>query len=362
MKKIVLVNALANCAGTEMHILHIVNSLKQDFDFNLIVGEKGFLTEKLTEIGIQSHIIPSLNKDEILKKINELKADLIHFHDVNLALALAGDLKNQVPSILTTHLWDIDPAAKSLKTRIKASIQAIQLSQNLSKIICVTEYYQKLASNIPFFDKSKLVTIHNGVPDYEADIPILKKQINSNNTVKILMVARFGKQKNQELLIKSFIKIRDKVVGIKPQLIFVGHGHDEREKKCKELAKKYLPDDEVQFLGKVHPVDPLLREADVFALITNYEAFPISTLEAMRAELPIIASNKCGLPEQIENGVNGFLVENNEQSIGEALLQLINNREMRESMGQKCRDQYKHFFTDQNTAQKVKSIYYDLTE
>ena len=64
--------------------------------------------------------------------------------------------------------------------------------------------------------------------------------------------------------------------------------------------------------------------ADIFILPSQYETFPIVVLEAMACELPIVATNVGGIPMQIENNVNGFLVElNNTEQLKDTLLKLL---------------------------------------
>ena len=65
----------------------------------------------------------------------------------------------------------------------------------------------------------------------------------------------------------------------------------------------------VEFTGKRNDIPLVLASADVFVLASKNELMPISILEALRAGLPVIASRVGGIPEVIENGVTGLLVE-----------------------------------------------------
>jgi glycosyltransferase involved in cell wall biosynthesis len=77
-----------------------------------------------------------------------------------------------------------------------------------------------------------------------------------------------------------------------------------------------------------------LEDCDIFVYPSHREGMPMAVLEAMASGLPIVASNVGGLPDLIQDGKNGFLVEsNNPEQLASAIHKLIGGREMRKSMG-----------------------------
>ena len=78
------------------------------------------------------------------------------------------------------------------------------------------------------------------------------------------------------------------------------------------------------------------------------EAFGLVAVEAMEYGIPVIASNEGGIPEVVENGVNGLLVEkNNPISLAEAIIKLIDNTSLRIQMGQNGRKKFEERFTEE---------------
>src|SRR5208282_1690726 len=81
------------------------------------------------------------------------------------------------------------------------------------------------------------------------------------------------------------------------------------------LSTEVGMDRRVEFLGLRGDVEKLLSEAQVFVLASNYEGFPISIVEAMRAGLPVVASDVGGVRESVQDGHNGFLIPRGDKTM-----------------------------------------------
>jgi glycosyltransferase involved in cell wall biosynthesis len=102
----------------------------------------------------------------------------------------------------------------------------------------------------------------------------------------------------------------------------------------------------VEFLGERKDVAQVLAKAHIFALPTKWEGFPLSILEAMRAGLPVIASDVGGVSEAVVDGVTGFLVPTGD-AVGfrDRLAVLLSNPDIRGRMGDAGRRTYEDKFT-----------------
>src|SRR5258707_11154858 len=91
------------------------------------------------------------------------------------------------------------------------------------------------------------------------------------------------------------------------KLVLIGDGPDRGA--AEYLVRKYHLQKDVFFLGKQDAVYEKLAAADLFLLPSQLESFGLAALEAMACEVPVIATNVGGVPEVVEHGVDGYLVE-----------------------------------------------------
>ena len=122
----------------------------------------------------------------------------------------------------------------------------------------------------------------------------------------------------------------------------------------KSFSKKI---NNIKFLGERNDVDILLKESDIFLLISKFEALPLSVLEAMRCGLPVICTNVGGIPEVVDNGKSGFIVSKG--SVSEILSALHQLRDMktRQNFGLKGKEIFASKFHENKMLESIKEIY-----
>jgi glycosyltransferase involved in cell wall biosynthesis len=90
----------------------------------------------------------------------------------------------------------------------------------------------------------------------------------------------------------------------------------------------------VHFLGLRGDIPDVLGASDVFTLSSDWEGNPLSMIEAMAAGLPIVSTAVGGVPELLQNGKEGFIVEpGRTEQLSEAMMVLLNNAGLRRAMG-----------------------------
>ena len=199
-----------------------------------------------------------------------------------------------------------------------------------AKIVVLSRSWLALVSRV--VSTSRVCVIYNPIPD-AGDEP---RRTGRDDECRVLYLAHLIQRKGYPLLIRAFAA----VAGGDPRcrLVFAGSGELE---EARALARELDIEDKVEFLGWIGDEQRTdeLRRATVFALPSYQEGLPMGVLEAMAYGLPVITTPVGGIPDVIEDGTNGILIEpGDEQALAAALRSVIADRGFREALGDAARD------------------------
>jgi glycosyltransferase involved in cell wall biosynthesis len=351
----------AERGGAQTHVLDLACSMRPDFEVSVATGEEGFLTEACRERAIPVYVLPHLQRQvrpiadarafgEIWQLIRKLRPDLLHLHTFKAGFLarLAGRILG-IPSVYTIHAWLYGTAAVSRFSSALSGPCERMAARWCERIITVSRAGARVLRGHRIGSPSKLVTIHNGLPDCSE-----QARLSPIETPVITMVARFIEGKDHDLLLRAFARIPKG-----PRLRLVGDGPTRTS--VESLARELGIQEQVDFLGNRDDVASLLVTSDVFVLASRSEMLPISILEAMRAGLPVIASDVGGVGEAIAHNENGFLVPSGSVSaLAQALTDLTNDYALRLRMGQAGRQRFTDQFLSSSMQKRTRCIYWDV--
>ncbi|MBE6903297.1 MAG: glycosyltransferase family 4 protein [Ruminococcaceae bacterium] len=266
-------------------------------------------------------------RKELLKAIKEQKLDAVHI-TTSGQLAIIRDIlmlkackKKNVRSIYHIRFGRIPEIAKANTTEWKLMRVALKLADCVIAIDTTTQ--KAIQEFLPY------VNVCNIPNPFNLDTVSLE---NISQNKEIVYIGWVIKTKGMEELLPAFEKVSKK----NPDwcLRIVGPYSEE--------YKKHLEDNfstsKVIFEGeKSHDeAMELLKGAGIFILPSHTEGFPNVVLEAMAHKKPIIATDVGAIPDIIKDC--GILIRNkNQEDIEKALEKLINDKELRESLGQEAR-------------------------
>lgn len=138
--------------------------------------------------------------------------------------------------------------------------------------------------------------------EYQAGTPSCREGLAPEGHRIVAHASNFREVKRVRDVVRIFARIRKTMPAT---LLMIGDGPDRSEAE-QEVRESHL-EDAVRFLGRLETVTELLQSADLFLLPSQSESFGLAALEAMACGVPVIASRTGGLPEVIEDGVNGVL-------------------------------------------------------
>lgn len=362
--KILYIITKSELGGAQTHLLEVVRYMHRAGHSVLVVaGTGGWLTDELAATGIKYMVLPSLVREiNPVKDVKTIKLlcnivgkeqpDIIHCHSSKAGILgrVVGWIQH-VPVVFTAHGWAFTSGVSVSKRIFYAAIEYLMLGIT-NKVICVSEYDRNLAAKWFLHRYAKIVTVHNGIADKKCEIHACNAVASC---LKLVSVARFSQQKNNMDLIRAVEQVNS-VHANGVQLNMVGDGPLLPE--CQAYVSAHHLGDVVHFLGSRTDVESVLAQNDIFCLISNYEGLPISIIEAMRAGMPVIASDVGGVNELIQDGLNGYLIpRGNLSELAEKLEYMLQHRENIESMGIAGRKIYEKEYTADRMNQKILSVY-----
>jgi glycosyltransferase involved in cell wall biosynthesis len=117
----------------------------------------------------------------------------------------------------------------------------------------------------------------------------------------------------------------------------------------------------VKLLGLRSDVPDLLATSDVAVLSTNSEGSPLSVMEYMDAGLPVVATRVGGIPDLIDDGVEGLLVEPRDpDGLGEAIARVLDDPQEAKRMGERGRERRRREFDIDVMVENLEDLYLEL--
>lgn len=202
-------------------------------------------------------------------------------------------------------------------------------------------------------DPHKIIVLYNGVI-----LPQYKKQDYSDQNV--LFLGRLGARKGTYDLLKAVPKVLEAV----PDAVFY-LGGDGDLKECERIVNEQKLNEHVKILGWVRneEKEAYLKKCSTFVLPSYSEGMPMSVLEAMSYGLATISTNAGGIPQIIENGVNGIRIDAGDvHALSRSLIELLLHPQDKQIIGTYGRKRIQEKFNVENNIERLCEIYKEIGE
>lgn len=232
--------------------------------------------------------------------------------------------------------------------------------------ITLTEHMRKETIWCTRYPAERIIAIPLGI-DLETFNPSLYDAVAARREfgiplgkTVIAVIGRLDRQKGQDVLLKAAPSLLRK----HPDLHFLLVGEETRGEEGFKAVLKDLTDSlqlssAVQFLPFTKDVPKLLAGIDIFCLTSLSETYGLVTLEAMAMQKPVVATNAGGVPEIVEEGVNGLLVApSNADQLGQAIERILTNPEATRTMVLNARSTVERKFDEKKQFEKVRECLY----
>jgi len=346
--------------GSLVHVRDLAVAMQAaGHNVTVLTGGTGCFTEQLADRNVPfipiEHMSRTIRPLDDVRALFEVRAALkrLRPHLVSTHSPKAGWLGRiaarslGLPVVFTAHGWAFTEGVPALAAWIHLWAERVA-GPFADRIVAVSRYDRDLAVKRRVAPARRFVVIHNGMPDVAAEL----RAKPDRTPPHLVMVARFEEQKDHSTLLRALGRLSRMPWTL--ELIGDGPLMDD----ARELARALGIADRVQFLGARQDVARRLSHAQLFLLISNWEGFPRSILEAMRAGLPVVASRAGGAAESVEHGVTGVVVRPREVGeLAEALEPLLTNADLRVRLGTAGRQRYEDAFTFERMLTETVGVY-----
>jgi glycosyltransferase involved in cell wall biosynthesis len=343
--------------GAQVHVLELVRGLAARVGFTVAVGEDLFLAEELRGLGVAVRVLPGLRREiapasdlavlaALRALIRDLRPHLVHTHSSKAGvLGRAAAWLEGVPALHTAHSWAFSEGLPW--TRIALSVPVEVLAGRATRrVVVVSDADRRLALRYRVARPDRIRVVHNGVGD-----TALRAVPDAPGVPTIAMVARMAPPKDHLLLLSALARVQAPF-----RLVLVGDGPDRAPVEA-AIGRLGLAG-RVVLTGVSPEVPRLLADAQVGALVSRQEGFPLTVLEAMRAGLPVVASDVGGVREAVEHGVTGLLVpRGDEAGLAAAFARLLCDASLRRALGAAGRKTWEERFTAAQMVAGTEAVY-----
>lgn len=346
--------------GAQRVLFSLIESLPADeYEITLVCSPGGELIEWIERLNdVRSapiRVIPLESLKRQISPTHDLKAfssllrlmrteryDVVHFHSSKMGILgrLVAWVVGVPNIIFTVHGWGIGHDQSPLLRRLLGMVEKM-IGRLGATIVCVAEHDRQVGIDQGYVPINSTLVVHNGVPQPEYRFGELRQLVQADDGHFLLgTVCRLADVKNPDIYIHTAAALQS--MGFFAfKLLLIGDGP--LRSHCEDLVEQFDLGGCVIMTGAREDAPALLSDLDLFLLLSRQEAFPLVVLEAMQAGLPVIATRVGGIPEQVEDGVTGFLVDPNPEAIAMTVMKLVSDVELRRAMAEAARARAERF-------------------
>ena len=356
-------------AGAEVQLYQLIRQLRNSAECTIavILLNTGILEQRLRSLGVDVHVLDESRLGgmqifiKVWKLLRKIRPDVVHTHrrKENVIGAVAAKLAG-VPSIVqTVHglpeetfmPWAVVKRTYGMLDRLSARLFA-------ARVVAVS---LELGHRLSFVPQSKIVVIENGIDADELAKEGYQPQPlpGDARSTKIAFVGRLVPVKRADVFLNIALHL---VRRFPDRFCFFIFGDGPGAEELKALRDNLGLEDEVHFMGFQERLAPYFRLMDFLIITSDHEGLPMTLLEAMALNVPVIAHAVGGIPHVLGCGEFGVLVER--QNIAEYAAAVIGSQDdpqvTRERAG-RARLQVEHRYSATACAARYIELYRSLS-
>jgi len=291
--------------------------------------------------------------------------DLVHFNKTHPRNSLPAVLAARcagVRGVVTTEHLAIKPDSHFPFGRFLITSLVRFSNLPVDRTIAVSELSREMLIDHYRIPPDRILTIRNGIEieptDVQHDTMATRAALGLAPTDIVgVLVGRLVGRKGHSTSLRALPAVLSRVPGFK--LVFVGDGDIEDELRAEAEALGVA--EHVVWAGFRRDVPAILASVDLLILPSEAECLPYVILEAMGAQLPVVAADVGGVSEQIDDGVTGRLIRPKDpDGLASAMLEIIERPDRGASMGEAGRAKLEREFSVDACVNAVLDVYEDV--
>jgi glycosyltransferase involved in cell wall biosynthesis len=384
--KVLRVIARLNMGGPALHVAYLTAGLRdRGYDTTLVAGTLargedsmafvadglGIEVERIEEL--QREISPLRDLRAILRlarTIRRIRPQILHTHTAKagavgrIAALLAGDARPPI-IVHTFHGHVLRGYFGPLRSRAFALLER-RLAEVTTALVAVSPEVRDDLVALGVAPREKFAVIRLGIELGDR----VRVQENGRDATRRMLgippdaftvgwIGRMTGVKRTDDVLLAFRSLRER--GVPARLCLVGDGpdRDHVERRAHDLGVMR----ETLFLGYQEDVAPYYAAFDAFVLPSGNEGTPVTTIEALAAGRPVVATRVGGVPDVVRDGEDGFLVDLGDvEELADRLATLAGDAELRERMGTAGREHVLPRYAVDRLVDDVDRLYRSLLE
>jgi len=336
-------------AGAEAVVYQIATGLhgNPSIQHTVVLLNHGRLEMLCSQAGIDTRVIDESMHSfpAILAKLvaicRSVRPHIIHAHRYkeNLLASIAAMVCGR-PRLITTVHGLSEGINKTIKGKMKSTVNQLLLRRVFDTTVAVSQDVARSLGEQAGVSAKRLMTIVNGIDLHNG----LKKTRALRDTFIIGSAGRLFPVKDYPLM----VDIAELTCAQRTNARFILAGDGPEEETILQKIRSCGLEDRFTLLGHVEDMQAFYAGLDLYINTSMHEGIPMTVLEAMSWRIPIVAFAVGGLNEMISHGHDGYLIQNRDaQEFSQRLIELIDDRERLDTLGENAGSTCKKFSTDQ---------------
>lgn len=330
-------------SGAENVVFQIINLFSNE-NFDMAYSSRdGQIREALEREGIQFYPLSRVNIQQVSRVVKKFRPDIIHAHDVR-ASVIASFFTEQAQVVSHMHVNHEKMGKVNLKT-----ILYLTRANSFRHILWVSD---SAFDNYIFKDRviSKSSILYNVV---DIEKILTRCWIDTNcYDYDVVYLGRLCYQKNP----KRLISVLNKAIKIEKNLRVAIIGTGDLANKVRGLVESNKIQDNISLLGYQSNPLKILKHAKVMLMTSRFEGTPMCALEAMALGVPIVSTPTDGLVDIIQDGVTGYLSENDDV-LAERVTDIVADKNLYEQLSSNSRARAVSLMNTESYKNKINEIY-----